>query len=67
MAASGRLLMNEYNKVKENYDDNYKEWAQEYAETIGLSKLKNFQIGGTDTNGNVKYTYTDDNGKIITD
>ena len=66
MAASGRLLMNEYNKVKENYDNNYKEWAQQYAKATGLSKLKDFQIGSTDANGNVKYTYTDENGNPVT-
>lgn len=66
MAASGRLLMNEYNKVKENYDNNYKDWAQQYAKATGLSKLKDFQIGSTDANGNVKYTYTDENGNPVT-
>lgn len=66
MAASGRLLMNEYNKVKENYDNNYKEWAQEYADATGLSKLKDFHIGSTDANGNVRYTYTDEKGNPVT-
>jgi hypothetical protein len=67
MQASGRLLLNEYNKVKENYDNNYKAWAEQYAEATGLNKLKGFTIGKTDAEGNVKYSYMNDSGELVSD
>lgn len=67
MQASGRLLLNEYNKVKENYDNNYKAWAEQYAEATGLNKLKGFTIGKTDAEGNVKYSYMNDSGEPVSD